>query len=96
MKYIIILLLVLLASCTTTKPEVKIVTVYEKQSVIKPNKISPVKLDKVEFEGAEVNGVSYILMTVPNYNILILNLELLKKYIKEQKDVINYYDEVVQ
>lgn len=96
MKYILILLSVILLSSCTTKQEQKVVTVYEKQKIIKADKISPVFFDEVLFKKIVLNGINYIILEPSEYEKLLLNIEKLNKYIKEQNNVIEYYNSEAQ
>lgn len=92
MKYIIIIACLFISACSTTQEQKQVVTIYEKQRVIKAEKINPLYLEDIEFSTAEINKESYIIISSENYKKLIINMEKIKKYMKEQKDIINYYE----
>lgn len=94
MKILLILITTLfLTSCSTTK-EIQIVYIEEKRNIIQPKKPDELILSDITFEKEfyNLNNIFYLLMSDKNYKELILNLEKIKKYINEQKDIIDYYE----
>lgn len=93
MKSIIIILTLFIASCSTTK-EIQVVYIEEKRSIIQPKKPDELILSDVNFEKEfyNLNDIFYLLMSDKNFKELLLNLEKIKKYISEQKDIIEYYE----
>lgn len=86
-----IILCVFLFGCSSTK-EKEIVTIYEKQKIIKADKILPIYLDDINFEILKIDNQEYIVLSVEDYEKLLLNIEKIKKYLNQQKNVIDYYE----
>lgn len=74
------------------KQEQQIVTVYEKQKIIKADKINPLYLESIEFKTITIDNENYIVISTEDYEKLLLNIESIRQYIKKQKDVIDYYE----
>lgn len=97
MKNIIILLILFfLTGCASKNEQQQVVTIYEKQKVILANKILPVYLESVEFKIIKLGDDNYIVLSPEDYEKLLLNIETIKNYIKQQKDVIKYYESELQ
>jgi hypothetical protein len=107
-----LIILFLLSSCSSIRPEKEIVTVTEfvqtKIPIVlhpKPVNLNDVKIYVVspsenfeefmsEFE--KKNGTdSYIAISVKDYENLSKNFAELKRYIKQQKEIIVYYEDAV-
>ena len=107
-----LIILFLLSSCSSIRPEKEIVTVTEfvqtKIPIVvhpKPVNLNDVKIYVVspsenfeefmsEFE--KKNGTdSYIAISVKDYENLSKNFAELRRYIKQQKEIIVYYEDAV-
>ena len=102
--------LLLLSACAT--PQAKVITqsVYVKKNVPILNRPKGVNLNKVKFfvvneknldkfisewKSREGNLV-FVAISVKDYENLSLNISDLKRYIKQQKEIIVYYEEAVK
>lgn len=94
MKNIIIIILSLFLISCSTKKQVEIVYVEEKRNIIQPKKPNELILLPVDFEKEfyKKNNFFFLILSDENYKNLILNLELIKKYMREQNDIIDYYE----
>jgi len=93
--YLVILLaLLLLISCTKDN-SISTVSTPIAVPITKPNSPAPVTLNNITWKVLEVNGLIYYAVTISDYQILAQNLLELKRYIEEQKGIINYYDNVI-
>lgn len=93
MKKILLLLIILNITGCATEKKIEIVYVEEKRTIIQPKKPDAIILQDVEFEKEfhKINDTYFLLMSDSNLKRLLINLELIKKYIKEQDDIIEYY-----
>jgi len=94
MKNIIIIILSLFLISCSTKKQVEIVYIEEKRNIIQPKKPNELILLPVDFEKEfyKKDNVFFLILSDENYKNLILNLELIKKYMREQNDIIDYYE----
>ena len=104
-------ILPILAGCSLLSPEPKIVTVTEVQKttvpiVQRPKSINLTdtrlyvvneeNLDEFLKEFEEVNGNrAFVAFSVKDYENLALNIAELRRYIKQQGEIILYYEEAV-
>lgn len=93
MKIILIICFLIISGCSTTK-EIEIVYIEEKRNIIQPKKPDAIILQDVEFEKEfhKINDIYFLLMSDSNLKRLLINLELIKKYMREQNDIIEYYE----
>lgn len=106
-KYLIFFLLIaILSGCTTNKPI--IVDVQKKQYIVPT--ILPVKMNNVYFYVVNVNdkefnefktrfvkennSTAFVAFSVKDYENLSLNVSELKRYIEQQKKIIDYYKKI--
>lgn len=109
-NYFLILSLLLLSSCSS-KPEKEIVTVTEviKPQIAVVERPKPISTGKVEwyvvteqnfeefkerFVKDNGNFVFYVI-SVRDYENLIINMAEIKRYIEQQKEIIVYYEKAV-
>jgi hypothetical protein len=104
-------MLLFLAGCSVLTPEPKIVTVTDVQKTTVPTVARPkpinltdtrlyvVNEDNLEeflSEFEEVNGNrAFVAFSVKDYENLALNIAELRRYIKQQGEIILYYEEAV-
>ena len=108
-----LIILFLLSSCSSIRPEKEIVTVTEfvqtKIPIVvhpKPVNLNDVKIyvvspsenfEEFMLEFEKKNGTdSYIAISVKDYENLSKNFAELRRYIKQQKEIIVYYEEAVK
>ena len=107
-----LIILFLLSSCSSIRPENEIVTVTEfvqtKIPIVvhpKPVNLNDVKIyvvspsenfEEFMLEFEKKNGTdSYIAISVKDYENLSKNFAELRRYIKQQKEIIVYYEDAV-
>jgi hypothetical protein len=99
--------LLLISGCSSTpKPKVVVKTQYVEKTVPPAKKVSPVNLHKMQFyvvtednyeefssKFIKKNGeLVYVAISIKDYENLSLNMAELFRYIKQQKEVIVYYE----
>ena len=81
-----------MVGCASKPAEIVIETVETKRLILLAKKPDPIALSTVNFQTITIEGKTYIALTTEDYKRLIINLETIKKYMKEQKDIIEYYE----
>lgn len=87
-KLLILSAFVILSACsapTTTSVE-----------VLTPPEIQPIITRDVEFKVVSEGGKAFYLITPQTYENLSYNVQEMLRYIREQKEVIRYYESVTQ
>lgn len=90
-KYLMILPLLLAASCgSATKPTI-IETVPIQVSVVHPPAPAPISLQPISWKVLNYEEQVYYGLRVSDYEILALNMQEIKRYILEQQANLDFY-----
>lgn len=93
-NYWIVLLLLLLISCgeksltIDNKPVEVIIT--------QPARPKPIKLSNITWKILTVDNTIYYGLRVKDYEILAVNMEEIKRYIKAQNNIVTYYEKATR
>lgn len=88
---LIALSLLLLTSCTTTKP-LDIVTIEKPIEIVQPSRPAAITLSDINWKVIDFNDTIYYSLTIQDYKLLATNMLEIKRYIVEQKNIITYYE----
>lgn len=90
-KYLIVLSLFLLSSCGPTVKPIEVSTVPIKETIAQPSNPTSINMLPIHWKVINQQDVIYYGLTVKDYEALALNMEDIKRYLQEQKNIINYY-----
>ena len=105
--FVILSSLLLISGCSVLEPKIVTKTEYvEKQIPLQPHP-KPLKLSAVEWQVVTKDTLAEVLqklpdpyvlyaISVPNYEIMAVNLAEIKRYIGQQKAIILYYENAVK
>lgn len=85
--------ILLLINCSGTK-SIEVQTVEKPLKITQPSLPAPVKLTDIKWKVIDHEGEIYYGLTINDYKVLASNMLELKRYIVEQKNIINYYRRV--
>lgn len=88
-------ILFLLSGCSSTK-QIDLNTIEEKRITLKPKNPDPLVLQETNFSILKDYSNNYLCIGLSDYDKLVNNFQQMKKYIKEQKDIIEYYNIVTE
>jgi hypothetical protein len=89
-----ILLSFLLSSCSQAVKSIEIFSKPVEIAIVQPLAPTPIKLANISWKVLNVDDTIYYGLKVRDYEILSVNMLELKKYIKAQKNNLEYYKEV--
>lgn len=108
-KILLVSSLVLLSGCFSRERKIEISTEPVKVPVMQPAAVRAIKLEDVEFKVVTSENIDeflkqwkkkygddfvFIAFSVKDYETMALNLEEIRRYINQQKEIIVYYKKV--
>ena len=108
-KILLVSSLVLLSGCFSRERKIEISTEPVKVPVMQPTAVRAIKLEDVEFKVVTSENIDeflkqwkkkygddfvFIAFSVKDYETMALNLEEIRRYINQQKEIIVYYKKV--
>lgn len=88
-------IVLVVSGCSSVKP-IQIKTLEEKRQTLKPSQPAQIDLKSYNLYVVEKDQSQYFCMYVKDYESYVYNFQSLKKYIKEQQDIIKYYESHIQ
>lgn len=88
------LLLLLLTSCSPARLDVT--TMPLSTSIVQPAPPRPVELSSIDWSVINYENNIFYGLSVSDYELLSLNMQEIIRYISEQQNIINYYQELTQ
>ena len=89
-SFLIVLLLLALSSCSSTKP-IEIVTTPVQLPIAQLPDPSPIVMSDISWKIINLDNKIYYGLAVSDYQLLATNMLELKRYILAQKNIITYY-----
>lgn len=101
------ILLVSLVACSTPPREIEIQTVQERLQISQPDRPRPLRLNDISFRVVSASNLeefvqeyangqdrAWYLISPRDYEALALNIEELRRYIRQQQEIIVYYENI--
>ena len=93
-KFLMILSVLALSSCSQSVKPVEISTAPVTVAVAKPSNPSPIVLKDIKWKIINESDIIYYGLTVRDYEALAVNMQEIKRYLAAQKNIIKYYEAV--
>jgi hypothetical protein len=90
-SFLIVLLLLLLSSCSSTDKPIEVVTAPIEIPLTQLPDPSPVVLNNINWKIINLDNKIYYGLIVSDYELLAINMLEIKRYILAQKNIITYY-----
>ena len=91
---IILSSLLLLTNCSPR--EIQITTTPVAISTVRPPNPRPLVLSNINWSVINLNDTIYYGISVSDYELLSLNMQEITRYISEQRNLVTYYQDIIQ